>query len=80
MPAYIAADAGGTLPWAWAEERLIRSRSYWVATVWPDGRPHVSPVWGAWFDGVLLVQLCRDVERAGRSDQSLKCPAWLRPP
>jgi hypothetical protein len=53
MPGYIANDAGGTMSWSWAEERLIRSSAYWVGTVRPDGRPHSSPVWGVWFDGFL---------------------------
>lgn len=44
-------EGGGLLPWAWAEGRLMRSREYWVATVRPDGRPHVVPVWGAWNQG-----------------------------
>ena len=35
----------GMLPWSWAEERLTRSHDYWCATTWPDGRPHVMPVW-----------------------------------
>jgi PPOX class probable F420-dependent enzyme len=51
MPGYgiQAADEGsGLLPWAWAQERLAASRNYWVATVWPDGRPHAMPVWGVW--------------------------------
>jgi PPOX class probable F420-dependent enzyme len=50
MPGYLARGAGGTLVWSWAEERLTDSHTYWVATVWPDGRPHVSPVWGVWLD------------------------------
>lgn len=41
----------GLLPWSWAEEHLTASRYYWVATVWPDGRPHVTPVWGHWYGG-----------------------------
>lgn len=52
----LPADEGaGLLPWSWATERLIRSHDYWLATVRPDGRPHVMPVWGTW-DGesVLL--------------------------
>jgi general stress protein 26 len=56
MPGYgtLPADQGtGLLPWSWAEERLIASHDYWVATVWPDGRPHVMPVWGIWHDGTL---------------------------
>ena len=56
MPGYgvVGPDAGsGLLPWSWAAERLAASRSYWVASVWPDGRPHVMPVWGMWDDAVL---------------------------
>ena len=43
-------DGTGLLPWAWAEERLLRSHDYWVATVLPGGGPHVMPVWGVWHD------------------------------
>jgi hypothetical protein len=49
MPGYgiVPADSGdGLLEWAWAVERLNRSRNYWIATARPDGRPHVAPVWG----------------------------------
>src|SRR2546425_7661558 len=48
MPGYGLLDAAqgtGLLPWSWAVERLERSHDYWVATVRPDGRPHVMPVW-----------------------------------
>jgi PPOX class probable F420-dependent enzyme len=51
MPGYgvaAAAEGTGLLPWSWAEERLTRSRNYWVVTLWPDGRPHAMPVWGVW--------------------------------
>jgi PPOX class probable F420-dependent enzyme len=47
------ADGRGLLPWSWAEEHLVASRNYWVATVWPDGRPHVMPVEGIWHDQSL---------------------------
>jgi hypothetical protein len=51
MPGYgvLPADAGsGLIPWAEAERRLTVSHDYWCATVRPDGRPHVMPVWGVW--------------------------------
>jgi PPOX class probable F420-dependent enzyme len=51
MPDYgVAApdDGTGLLPWSWATERLVAAHDYWLATVWPDGRPHVTPVWGVW--------------------------------
>jgi PPOX class probable F420-dependent enzyme len=46
-------EGSGLLPWSWAEQRLTASRNYWVATRWPDGRPHAMPVWGAWDGGAL---------------------------
>jgi len=55
MPGYgiVAADEGrGLLPWSWAEERLVRSREFWVATV-GGGSPHLTPVWGVWRDGAV---------------------------
>ena len=51
MPGYgllAAGEGSGLLPWSWAEQRLVASRNYWVATVWPQRRPHLMPVWGMW--------------------------------
>ena len=54
MPGYgVRSDAAGLLPWSFAEQRLAASHDYWLATRWPDGRPHVMPVWGAWLDDHL---------------------------
>ena len=53
MPGYgvVGPEAGGgLLSWRWAEDRLAASRNYWLATVWPDGRPHAMPVWGLWHE------------------------------
>jgi hypothetical protein len=41
----------GLLEWEQVEERLVASVAYWLATVRPDGRPHVVPRWGVWLDG-----------------------------
>jgi hypothetical protein len=45
------------IPWARARERLEEdagiSPSHWLATVRPDGRPHVMPVWTVWVDGAF---------------------------
>jgi pyridoxine/pyridoxamine 5'-phosphate oxidase len=54
MPGYgvLPADQGsGLMAWPEAERRLALSHDYWCATVRPDGRPHVMPVWGVWLDG-----------------------------
>ena len=46
----------GTLPWSWAEERLRDAPIYWVATVRPNGRPHVTPIWGVWVDDAFWME------------------------
>ena len=46
----------GTLPWSWAEERLRDAPIYWVASVRPDARPHVTPIWGVWLDGAFWME------------------------
>jgi pyridoxamine 5'-phosphate oxidase-like protein len=56
MPGYglqPSTEGTGLLPWSWAQERLAASQDYWVATAWPDGRPHLMPVWGMWHDTAL---------------------------
>jgi hypothetical protein len=43
-------DDEGMLPWSHARRQLVDARNYWIGTVRPDGRPHVTPVWGAWVE------------------------------
>ena len=44
-----------TEPMAWSEANrlLTESRVYWIASVRPDGRPHVVPSDGIWLDDAL---------------------------
>ena len=54
MPGYgTETSERGLIPWAEAEQRLIASTNYWVATVSTDGAPHLMPVWGVWHGGLL---------------------------
>ena len=62
----IAAAEDGLLRWSWAEERLVTSRSYWIATSGPDGAPHAMPVWGLWLDGAFVFSTSPD-SRKGRN-------------
>jgi Pyridoxamine 5'-phosphate oxidase len=52
------------LPWSHAEERLERSRNYWICTARPDGRPHSIPVWGFWIDSALFFGTARSSRKA----------------
>jgi hypothetical protein len=47
------------LPFSHAEERLAKSRNYWICTSRPDGRPHSIPVWGFWIDGAVCFGTAR---------------------
>jgi hypothetical protein len=52
------------LPFAHAEERLTRSRNYWICTGRPNGRPHSIPVWGFWIDGAVYFGTGRSTRKA----------------
>jgi PPOX class probable F420-dependent enzyme len=76
MPGYGVvgpADGSGLLPWSWAEERLARSKYYWVATAWPDGRPHLTPVWGTWHDGAVWFSCSAGSRKARNLDADARC-------
>ncbi|GHB48584.1 pyridoxamine 5'-phosphate oxidase [Streptomyces viridiviolaceus] len=47
-----AADVTAT-EWSEAQRQLEAAEIFWVSTVRPDGRLHVTPVIAAWHDGVL---------------------------
>jgi hypothetical protein len=56
----LIADDAPTTPWADVNARLETpeaNRTYWLATVRPDGRPHVMPnvmpILGLWLDGAF---------------------------
>ena len=41
------------MDWAAARKRLEDAEVYWLSTVRPDGRPHVTPLISVWLDGAL---------------------------
>lgn len=63
----VAAGKEGLLPWARVVEWVEQALNYWLATTRPDGRPHVTPVWGAWaggalyFDGIPTARWARNI-------------------
>lgn len=83
MPGYgvrSADEGGGLLPWSWAEERLRDSRNYWVATVWPDGRPHAMPVWGMWHDNRFWFSSSKPSRKARNLAADQRCVVTTEDP
>jgi nitroimidazol reductase NimA-like FMN-containing flavoprotein (pyridoxamine 5'-phosphate oxidase superfamily) len=52
-PRYGDPDEKGT-SWADGQAALRDAELDWVATVRPDGQPHVTPVVGVWVDGAVV--------------------------
>jgi nitroimidazol reductase NimA-like FMN-containing flavoprotein (pyridoxamine 5'-phosphate oxidase superfamily) len=51
-PQFSSPDAAPT-PWAEASRQLEQAEVYWLSTVRPDGRPHVTSLLSVWLDGAL---------------------------
>ena len=43
----------GLVEWSWVVEQLEKARHYWLVSLYPDGRPHCVPSWGAWVENRL---------------------------
>jgi len=52
QPQFSSPDATPT-PWAAARQQLESAQIYWLSTVRPDGRPHVTPLFAIWLEGAL---------------------------
>ncbi len=63
----------GFIPWSKIDLPLRATRSIWVATTRPDGRPHAVPVWYVW-DGTSLYFITRrDMQKA----TNLAAQPWI---
>jgi PPOX class probable F420-dependent enzyme len=76
MPGYgtlPASEGSGLLPWSWAVARLIRSHDYWLATVTPQGAPHLMPVWAVWDGGRLWFSSANGSRKARNLSADPRC-------
>lgn len=64
-PRYSHPEAAA-VPWAETEAVLAAAPLYWITTLRPDGRPHVTPLVAVWHDGALHFSTGAD-ERKGRN-------------
>jgi hypothetical protein len=68
-------DATATA-WADARERLENpegDRTYWLATVRPDGRPHVVPILGLWLDDAFYFLTGKATRRGKNLAENASC-------
>jgi nitroimidazol reductase NimA-like FMN-containing flavoprotein (pyridoxamine 5'-phosphate oxidase superfamily) len=60
-------------PWEEARTRLEEAQFYWLATVRPDGGPHVMPVLAVWVEGSLHVSAGPSSRKARNLAQDPRC-------
>ncbi len=53
LDARFSSDDAKPIEWAKALTSLKAAEVYWLSTVRPDGRPHVTPLLSVWLDGAL---------------------------
>jgi nitroimidazol reductase NimA-like FMN-containing flavoprotein (pyridoxamine 5'-phosphate oxidase superfamily) len=69
---YSTPDAKPT-PWDTAGRQLDDAGVYWLSTVRPDARPHVTPVAAVWMDGSLYFATGPDERKARNLERNTHC-------
>ena len=69
---FSSSDATPT-PWAEARLQLEQAELFWLSTVRPDGRPHVTPLITVWLDDVLYFCTGPDERKAKNLAMNPSC-------
>lgn len=60
-------------PWTEARTHLEQAEIFWLSTVRPDGRPHVTPLIAVWLDGAMHFCTGADERKAKNIAQNPHC-------
>jgi nitroimidazol reductase NimA-like FMN-containing flavoprotein (pyridoxamine 5'-phosphate oxidase superfamily) len=60
-------------PWRDAVAHLERAAVFWLSTVRPEGRPHVTPLLAVWVDGALYFCTGADERKARNLAGNARC-------
>jgi nitroimidazol reductase NimA-like FMN-containing flavoprotein (pyridoxamine 5'-phosphate oxidase superfamily) len=64
-------------PWAAVRDSLAEAGTTWLATVRPDGRPHVVPVGALWVDGAYYVTMGQGTVKGDNLAHNTHCVITL---
>ncbi|CAN5162113.1 pyridoxamine 5'-phosphate oxidase family protein [soil metagenome] len=73
----LPATDDGLLEWSAVEARLVATKHYWMATVRPDGRPHLIPRWGVWVDDAFYYDGSHRTRHARNAEANPACSLSL---
>lgn len=68
-----SSDGAAPTPWAQARAGLRDAPLYWLSTVRPDGRPHVTPLLGIWLDAAAYFCTGPTERKARNLTQNRQC-------
>jgi general stress protein 26 len=71
-PQFSSPGAAAT-PWAEAAAELKKAELFWLSTVRPDGRPHVTPLVAVWLDGALYFSTGAEERKANNLAHNTHC-------
>jgi len=63
----------GAVPWADVERILGSAQIFWLSTVRPDGRPHVTPLPAVWDSGALYICTGDQEQKAANLRRNPQC-------
>ncbi len=68
-------SSGNAIPTSWTEarEHLATAKVYWLSTVRPDGRPHVTPIAALWLDDAVYFSTGQTERKAKNLAQNSHC-------
>lgn len=72
LSAFSSDDAGPT-EWARTRAHLEAAEVFWLSTVRPDGRPHVTPLLAVWLDSALYFCTSPPERKAKNLDHNPHC-------
>jgi hypothetical protein len=68
-----SSDGATFTPWSEARKLLEKASIYWLVTVRPDGRPHVTPLFAVWLQGALYFSTGPTERKAKNMVSNLHC-------
>ena len=73
LDARFSSEGATATPWSEAQARLEGAETFWVTTVRPDGRPHVTPLIAVWHEDSLFFCTGPDERKAQNLAANAHC-------
>ncbi|WP_336207881.1 pyridoxamine 5'-phosphate oxidase family protein [Nonomuraea sp. LPB2021202275-12-8] len=68
-----SAEGATATTWAEARTQLDRAETFWLSTVRPDGRPHVTPLLAVWRDDAIYFCTGPEEQKARNLESNRSC-------